>query len=222
VHDRSKLFGRSWQKDLKYRKVACGFITLTHEEWACADVNIQFDLKRAKQQVRAAFAKTNFVASFDVAPYKNENWQTEGETGKLICFHCHAIVWSGSLSGLRRLQNKIQGRFKPILGKSRGVHMKALKTESDLAGTLTYMAKMPVLGKRTVPKNGKTTQRDANVSFRTRRELFHALKDYSTFDFWLAGGEGTAILRRPRNRLKAEYKPSEDIGSFMRRYRRRR
>ena len=209
LNSRSKLYGRGWQDDLQYRKVACALITFTHKGWACADTNIQFDLKRAKQKVRAALAKTNFIANFEAAPYRDEKWETGGESGKLISFHCHAIAWSGSLSGLRRLQKRIQGRFKPLLGKERGVHLKELPTENDLAGTVVYLAKMPVLGKRIVPTNGRRIQRDSRVTFSTRRQLFHALKDYSTFDFWLAGGEGKAILRRPRNKLKKQYRMKE-------------
>ena len=144
LNSRRKLYGRSWQQELQNGKVACALVTIVHKDWACADNNIQFDLNRAKRKVRRALVGSNFIANFEAAPYRDERWETNGESGKLICFHCHAIVWAGSLSGLRRLQQKIQGQFKPILGAKRGVNMRRLPTENDLAGALVYNAKMPV------------------------------------------------------------------------------
>ena len=157
LNSRRKLYGRSWQQELQNGKVACALVTIVHKDWACADNNIQFDLNRAKRKVRRALVGSNFIANFEAAPYRDERWETNGESGKLICFHCHAIVWAGSLSGLRRLQQKIQGQFKPILGAKRGVNMRRLPTENDLAGALVYNAKMPVLGKRCIPTSrGRT------------------------------------------------------------------
>ena len=201
-----------WQEALEESKVACSLVTLTHEDWACADTNIQFDLGRAKQKVRNALAGTNFIARFEAAPYQNEDWETDGVIGKLICFHCHAIAWSSSRSDLDRVRSYIKPRFKPILGKEAGAHFAALKTEGDLVTALAYEAKMPLLGKRTVTNDkGKTTQRTSSrISYRTHRHLFHALKNYDLFQFWLAGGrDATGALRQARNRVKEKHKPHE-------------
>jgi hypothetical protein len=200
--------GHSWKKALQERRVACAVVTLTHKDWACSDTNIQFDLKRAKQKVRNALVGTDFLASFEAAPYKNEEWKTDGKVGKLICFHCHAVAWSGSRSGLDRLRSRIKGRFEPILGNKSGARFDALKTENDLTKTIRYMTKMPFLGYRTVTNGkGKKTQRSSNITFKSRWHLFNALKQYDLFEFWLAGGEGVNTLREARNRLKKKYKP---------------
>lgn len=206
---RRKRYGRSWQSDLEDGQVACALVTLTHQDWACADTNIQFDLQRAKQKVRNALAGTNFIACFEAAPYKNETWVTDGEIGKLICFHCHAIAWPKRWSDLDRLREYIKPRFTPILGNPSGIRIDRLKAEDDLQRALRYMTKMPFLGYGTITNGqGKKTQRSSKITFHSRRQLFHALKQHSLFDFWLGGGEGTHILREPRNRLKKKYKPA--------------
>ena len=144
-------------------------------------------------------AGTNFVACFEAVVYRNEYWYTDGTRGNLVSFHCHAIVWMGSLSGLRRLKQRIEGRFKPILSDS-GVQVSKMKS---VASALAYMAKLPVLGKRTVRKrSGKIGQEDTTISYRSRRNLFHAFKDYGTFDLWLGGKDGARALRSARQSAK--------------------
>jgi hypothetical protein len=197
------LHGRSWQEAFDRGKVGCVFATFTHRGWSCSDRDIQFDLKAAKQKIRNALVGCNFVACFEAAVYKNEQY----DDGKLISFHCHALAWSNSEAYLRRLQRRIKPRFKPILGNKSGVRFDSRKSETSLANSLLYMGKMPVMGKRTYPKRGgRTGQRNSKIMFRSRKNLFHALKKNKTFDFWLAGGEGGRILRRSKNRLVEKYR----------------
>jgi hypothetical protein len=213
LNSRQQRHGRSWDEDLRDSKVAVGFVTFTHRAWACADSNIRFDFKRAKQKVRNALAGTSFIANFEAAVYRNEPWVIGGKEGKLICFHCHALVWAGSLSGLRRLQQRIQGRFDPMLGNENGVHLREVHDEDELARSLVYLTKVPTLGYRTTKtKSGKKRQAHAKMTFSSRRNLFHALKDRSTFDFWLAGGEGRRVLSIPRSQLRKKYKPAHSSG----------
>ena len=214
----ANLYGCNWEEDLRESKIVCGLVTFTHDDWASADSNIQFDLRRAKQKVRNALSGTDFIASFDAAVYANESWQTNGEDGKLVSFHCHAIVWIGSQSGLDRLRRRIQRQFRPILGNKSGVHVRRIKDETGLARSTRYLAKMPLLGYRTLRRrNGKKIQTHSKITFSSRRNLFHALKNYSTFDFWLAGGEGVPVLRGPRNDLKRKYEFS--VSKRLPRYR---
>jgi hypothetical protein len=200
--------GRSWREALG-AGVACALVTLTHEDWACADNNIEFNLGKAKQMVRNALGGTNYIACFEAAIYKNEKWETGGVVGKLISFHCHAVAWSGNRTELDRLRSYIRPRFEPILGNSSGARFDALRAESDLAASITYMTKMPYLGKETVvDSKGKKKQRSSSkISYESREHLFNALKKYDLFQFWLSGGEGASVLRGARNRLKAKHKP---------------
>lgn len=203
--------GRSWQQALD-TKVACALVTLIHEDWACVDTNIEFDLGKAKQKIRNALAGTNFICRIEAAPYLNEKCEINGVVGNLISFHGHAITWGGSRSSLDRVRSRIQQRFRPIpiLGNESGVQFKALKNEGDIVAALVYAGKMPLFGKQTmVSADGKKTQRDTNkISYKTHRALFHALKKHDLFKFWLSGGrEASSILRNARNRLKEKHKP---------------
>jgi hypothetical protein len=207
LKSRQRFYGRSWEEDLRSGKVVCALVTFTHEGWACADTNIQFDLGAAKKKVRNALAGLDYIANFEPAVYKNENWLTNGVEGKLISFHCHAVVWVGSASSMYRLASRIHPRFRPILGNGRGVHTKMIRSEVELANTIPYLAKLPAMGKRTeLTKTRKKRQCNSKMTFSSRRNLFHALKGHSTFDTWLAGGEGVRILREPRVELQRKYK----------------
>jgi len=191
-------YRRSWDESLLAGKVACGLVTLTDEKWACSDRRIQFDLARAKQKVRNALAGTSFIACFEAAIYKNEKWETDGREGHLINFHCHAVIWGNSRYDLNKLRKRARLRFKPILSNKSGFRMDSLKRQDDLEKTILYIAKMPVLGYRTLSNGTKKRQRSSKITFRSRRQLFHFMKNYKTFDVWLGSGEGRAIIRKAK------------------------
>jgi hypothetical protein len=192
-------------------QVAFALVTLTHKGWVCSENNIKFNLGKAKQKVRNALAGTNYIGNFDVALYTNEDWTTEGITGKCVSFHCHAVVWGRNRTQLDRLRKYIRPRFEPILGNDNGAHFAALPTVDDAAAALAYIPKMPYLGYRTVVNQyGKKTQKSTpKLTFQSRWHLFNELNKYSLFDFSLSGGGGTSILRAARNRAKEKCKPAK-------------
>ncbi len=207
LSDRRSRYGKEWWDEWQRSKVAVAHVTITDRSWACADTNIKFDLRKAKQKVRNALAGAHFIAHFEAAVYLNERWETEGMEGKLISFHCHAIVWIGSESTFRRLQRKICRRFKPLLGKKSGVHAQVLRSAASVRCALAYDAKLPTLGYRTyVNKKGKKRQKHAPMTYSSRRNLFHALKDRSMFEFSVGGGEGGKILKNARDPLVRKYR----------------
>jgi hypothetical protein len=187
---------------LKRGLVACALVTFTDENWACPDTAIEFDLNRAKQKVRNALNGLSFVAAFEAAHYVNEEWEKNGKRGKLVSFHCHAVVWATHKSQLARRRFRIKPRFRAILGNKSGVRFDVLKKADDLCKAIRYQAKMPARGYRTVAQaNGKKTQKVANLSYAQRYRLFTALAHYDLLDFWLAGGEGRWIFRSARKSL---------------------
>jgi len=208
--DHRQRAGSKW-REAECDDVAFALVTLTHKGWVCSEKNIQFDLVRAKQKVRNALAGTNFIGNFDVALYTNEDWTTEGIKGKLVSFHCHAVVWGRNRTQLDRLRKYIRPRFEPILGNDNGAHFAALETVGDAAAALAYMPKLPFLGYRTeVNESGKKTQKNTpKVTFQSRWHLLNELMKHSLFDFSLSGGAGTHILRAARNRCKKKHKPRE-------------
>ena len=185
----------------------CAMVTLTHEQWATGDNNIQFNLTAAKKKVRAALAGTDFIACFEPALYTNEEFK--GGDGKLLSFHCHALVWAARRSDLDFLRKSIKGRFTPMLGNKAGVHISQRKARRDVAQTIIYMSKMPCCGYKTIAGQGgkKLQQKTSRVSYGSRSKLFHAMAKYSVFNLWLAGGRGVGPLREARNKLKKGYKP---------------
>ena len=187
---------------LKNGLLACALVTFTDESWACPDTNIEFDVERAKQKVRNALNGLSFIASFEAAYYINETWERDGKRGKLVCFHCHAVVWATSRTQLSRRRTAIKPRFRPLLGNKTGVRFDALKKANDVCSAIRYQAKMPALGYRTVKGNGgKKTQKSAKLSCLSRYRLFKALQRYDLLDFWLGGGEGAGVLSKARKKL---------------------
>jgi hypothetical protein len=187
---------------LKQGRVVCALVTFTDENWACPDTKIEFDLNRAKQKVRNALSGLSFIAAFEAACYVNEKWEKAGKEGNLVSFHCHTVVWATHYSQLSRCRKRIKPRFKPILGNRSGVRFDALKKAEDVGKALRYQAKMPARGYRTVSRGwGKKTQTSAKLSYLSRYRLFTALQQYDLLDFWLAGGEGSQVLREARTKL---------------------
>jgi hypothetical protein len=181
---------------------ACALVTFTDRAWACPDTKIEFDLDRAKQKVRNALNGLSFVAAFEAAYYINESWKKDGHKGKLVSFHCHAVLWATSRAQLSRRRTKIKPRFRPLLGNKTGVRFDAMKKADDLCAVVRYQAKMPALGYRTIKGIwGRKTQKSAKLSYRSRFRLFKALQRYDILDFWLAGGEGAVVLGRARRKL---------------------
>jgi len=195
--------------------VACALVTFTDENWACPDTAIEFDLNRAKQKVRNALKGLSYVAAFEAAHYTNEEWEKNGKRGKLVSFHCHAVVWATHKSQLARRRFRIKPRFRPILGNKTGVRFDVLKKADDLCRAIRYQAKMPARGYRTVAQaSGKKTQTSAKLSYLARYRLFTALAQYDLLDFWLAGGEGKWIFHSARKNL-AEHRQRQRERGLM-------
>ena len=175
-------------------KYKCGLITYTHSDWVCTDVDFQFDLEKAKQKVRNALSGMTFIACFEAAYYTNEEITKDGKTGKLVSFHCHAIVWASSTYKIKKARMNSKSRFKPILGCKTAVRADTIKSAEDVCGTIRYQTKLPFYGYRTVVENGKTTQKKAHLSNRQRFNLLKAMGAYDLLDLWLAGGDGAELL----------------------------
>jgi hypothetical protein len=222
---KSKRKGRlSLMKAVDDAVVACALVTLTDRGWACADCNIEFDLEKAKRKVRNALRGNDFVGRFEPAIYRNEEWKNGGKAGRLISFHCHAIVWASSRPKLDRLRAEIRPRFEPILGNKNGARFDARKTFGDVLETTCYVAKMPYLGTRTVgDAEGRRTQKPTKkISFRSRWHLFNAMKDRTVFEYWLSGGQGVKILRRAKKATKAEVPRKKVSDKLSKKFRGRR
>jgi hypothetical protein len=172
----------------------CGMITFTHSDWVCTDVDFKFDLERAKQKVRNALSGMTFIACFEAAYYVNEEVTKDGKTGKLVSFHCHALVWASSKFKLKRARMFSKSRFKPILGCKSAVRLDVIKSAEGVCATIRYMTKMPFYGYRIVVEGGKTKQKKAKLSSRQNYKLINAMAAYDLLDLWLAGGEGAELM----------------------------
>jgi hypothetical protein len=206
---------------LKNGLLACALVTFTDESWACPDTHIEFDVERAKQKVRNALNGLSFIASFEAAYYINETWEQDGNRGKLVCFHCHAVVWATNRTQLSRRRTEIKPRFRPLLGNKTGVRFDALKNADDVCSAIRYQAKMPALGYRTVRGDkGKKTQKSAKLSYLSRYRLFKALQPHDLLEFWLGGGEGAGVLSKARKKLN-EHRHRRTLGFAQKCYHRR-
>jgi hypothetical protein len=190
-------------------KVACFLATFTHNGWVCPDTCIDIDLDAAKQKVRNALRKVNYVACFEAGYYVNEKWKKDGKEGQLVSIHCHAVVWGSSSSTLRRLQDRIQVRFTPILGNKNGVRFDKRDAPGDIEASVSYIAKLPNKGYRTVPKaGGGKLQKSAKLTLEARFRLLQAMRKYCLDDLWLASGEGAEILKDARASIQARRRRS--------------
>jgi hypothetical protein len=164
--------------------------------WACCDRACKFDFDKAKQKIRNALSGMDYIAAFEAGVYPHTQWTTDGITGCLVSFHCHAVVWSTSKSVLRRHQKKIAARFKPVHEDDKKLPvLNNLKTMKDLLKAIRYFTKMTLEGYR---RKSSGTQEHVPLDAGHHYRLFKFLRERSLFDAWLAGGKGTEVLRHAK------------------------
>jgi len=163
--------------------------------WACCDRALNFDFDKTKQKIRNALSGMDYIAAIEAGVYPHTQWTTDGITGCLVSFHCHAVVWSTSKSKLRRHKAKIAARFEPVHEDDKKPPVNNLKTIKDVLKALRYLTKMTLEGYRRKPSG---TQEHVPLDAGHHYRLFKFLRGRSLFDAWLAGGKGTEVLRRAK------------------------
>jgi hypothetical protein len=170
--------------------------TFADRAWACCDRACNFDFDKAKQKIRNALSGMDYIAAIEAGVYPHTKWTTDGVTGCLVSFHCHAVVWSTSKSKLRRHQAKIAARFKPVHEDDKKLpFLNNLKTLKDVLTVIRYLTKMTLEGYR---RKSSGTQEHVPLDAGHHYRLFKFLRGRSLFDAWLAGGKGTEVLRRAK------------------------
>lgn len=187
--------------DFGYSDVKCAMVTFTHAGWCFPHNNIRFDLDLAKSKVAGTLKYMNFIGCFEVAYYSNEKWSHGGKQGNLVSYHCHAIVWTTSISKINRWRARQKAGFKAVLRNRSGIRIDRISNKPEIYKVLSYMAKMPVHAYRTVRGNEKILQRTVKLPYEARYVLFNAAKRYTLFDVWFGGREGQNILTRAKGRL---------------------
>lgn len=177
----------------------CAMITFTHRDWVCTDVDIKFDLAKAKRMVRKALPGLTYIACFEIAYYTNEEWEKDGKVGNLVSFHCHAIVWALSSYKIKQARMKAKGRFQPILGNNSGMRVDTLKSAEDVCNVIRYQTKMPFYGYKTVIVGAKRRQKKSRLSNLQNYRLLKALGTYEVLDLWFAGGKGAQLMANARS-----------------------
>jgi hypothetical protein len=171
--------------------------TFVDQSWAFPDHEIGFDFDSAKQKIRNAFTGMDYIGAFEPAVYPNEKQQTKTGIGSLVSFHAHVIVWSTSVSKLRRHKLKIAQRFTPLAGDEALSFptLHHLKTILEFRKSLRYASKMPTEGYERIEQNGQITQSHAKLEDLHYYRLTGFLHHHTVFDAWFAGGEGSQILK---------------------------
>jgi hypothetical protein len=190
--------------------------TFVDQSWAFSDHEIEFDFDNAKQKVRNVFSGVDFIGAFEPAVYPNEKRQTKSGSGSLVSFHTHVIVWSTSVSKLRRHKLKIAKRFTPLAGDETLSFptLHNLKTILEFRKSLRYATKMPVDGYERVEENNEISQRHANLENVHYYRLTGFLHHHTIFDAWFAGGEGSQILKSAKAQSIEAAKPKAEISLF--------
>jgi hypothetical protein len=173
--------------------------TFADRAWACCDRALNFDFDKTKQKIRNALSGMDYIAVIEAAVYPHTKWTTDGITGCLVSFHCHAVVWSTSKSVLRRHQAKIADRFEPVHEDDKKLPvLNNLKTMKDLLKVIRYLTKMILEGYRRKVLKGKVGQVHTDLNAGQHYRLFKFLRGRSLFDAWLAGGKGAEVLRHAK------------------------
>jgi hypothetical protein len=173
--------------------------TFADRAWACCDRALNFDFDKAKQKIRNALSGMDYIAAIEAGVYPHTQWTTDGITGCLVSFHCHAVVWSTSKSVLRRHKTKIADRFEPVHEDDKQVpRLDNLKTIKDVLKVIRYLTKMTLEGYRRKPSGKKVVQVHTDLNAGHHYRLFKFLRGRSLFDAWLGGGTGTELLRHAK------------------------
>jgi hypothetical protein len=195
------LAASEWEDELYQSGRVVMMATFVDQSWAFPDHEIRFDFEAAKQKVRNAFARMDYIGAFEPAVYPDEELTTESGTGSLVSFHAHVIVWSTSESKLRRHKVKIAKRFTPLVGdeKLSFPTLHNLKTLLEFRKSLRYVSKMPVEGYERVEENDEIRQSHTTLEDVHYFRLIGFLRRHTVFDAWFAGGEGSQILKSAKS-----------------------
>lgn len=210
-----RTLGREHAEGYEPDDVVFALVTFSDAGWTCSDRNIDFDLAQAKQKVRNALGGLNFLGRFEAAHYVNEYHVVDGVKGNLILFHCHALVWSSSHSKLKRMRQRVHGRFRPVAWSKTGMRLQKVSAD-DVPRVVGYIAKMDTLGYRRLSHGDRNRQDHAAIRPGSRYRFFSHMRQYSLFDFWLAGGEGKVPLRKARKKLLSSAKPALRVSRLRR------
>jgi hypothetical protein len=178
--------------------------SIAPRDWACCDLDIDFDYELAKRKIRNAFAGKNFIGVIEPGYYPHEKWKSGDTVGALISFHAHIVVWDTSRSKLQRHQQDIGLRFWPVQqGDRKTGRLNHVKTLADLWGILRYSTKMPFYGyDREVRDDDTIVQRHLELEPIHHYRLFKFSRKHTIWDAWLAGGEGAQVLRDVRKEVR--------------------
>lgn len=188
-------------------KVSCALVTFLKTGWNWPEGHIQFDIAKAKAQVRTSLAGWNYIGKFEAVTYQNELCTRNGKSGPLVSFHFHCIVWvDGAYSRLERLRKSLEYRFTSRM-KSRVPQFAQIDTLEDAAQVLAYISKLPSRGKRVLNKgNGGIDEQTRKISYRSYHQMFLDMSKRGLYSMWLSGGLGARVLADARRKAAKEAK----------------
>jgi hypothetical protein len=229
----SKVFCREFSdffhltKDRRYPDRPMFFVTLTDISCTTEHDAQKVDVFAYKKRLQAGMKGLSYLGMMEPALYVNVTPGTRWSNKKAVSWHVHLICWGESRKQMKKRIRKLNnsGKYRGIMQSQRGAHQKEIpntvlpknQDRTFLADKLRYILKSPrkayrlYRGQR-ITKDGEILtclkQRKSDLRHGDRITLFHLMKKLTLDQLAVAGGDGTAVMRRIKRRAVLVRKPA--------------
>jgi hypothetical protein len=203
------------------------FVTLTDISSTTEHKAEQVDVFPYKKRLQAGLKGLSYLGMMEPGLYVNVAPGTRWSSKKAVSWHLHLICWGESREQMktRICQLNFNGRYRGIMYSQYGAHQKEIsdaylpknQERSFLADKLRYVLKSPrkayrIYRTERITKDGEVVpclkQRKSDLRHGDRVTLFRLLNKLTLDQLAVAGGDGTAVMRRIKRRAVLVRKPA--------------
>jgi hypothetical protein len=206
-------------KDRRYPDQPLFLVTLTDIFCTTEHKAEEIDVSAFKRRLQAGMTGLSYLGMMEPALYVNVAPGTRWSNKKAVSWHLHLICWGGSRDQMKRRIGKLNtsGKYLGIMYSHYGAHQKEIpdarlssnENRTFLADKVRYVLKSPrkvyrICRFETVTKDGEVVpgfrQFKSEPKPGDRVTLFRLMKNLTLDQLAVAGGDGTAVMRRIKRR----------------------
>jgi len=206
-------------EDHQYPNQPLFFVTLTDISCTTEHDAQKVDVFAYKKRLQAGMIGLSYLGMLEPGLYVNVAPGTRWSNKKAVSWHLHLICWGESREQIKERIKRLNSNSKylGIMHSQRGAHQKKIpdtvlaknQDRTFLADKLRYILKSPrkayrIYRGQRITKDGEILpclkQRKSDLRHGDRITLFHLMKKLTLDQLAVAGGDGTAVMRRIKRR----------------------
>jgi hypothetical protein len=214
-------------QDRRYPHQALFFVTLTDISCITDHKAQAVDVFAFKRRLQVGMKGLSYLGMMEPALYVNVAPGTRWSNKKAVSWHLHLICWGESRDQMKERIGRLNasGKYLGIMHSQYGAHQKEIpdaclpsnKDRTFLADKFRYVLKSPrkvyrICKFETISEDGEVVpgfrQFKSEPKPGDRVTLFRLMKNLTLDQLAVAGGDGTAVMRRIKRRAVLIRKPA--------------